>query len=145
MPERVIEKPPSAELRADQRDEDSLPPYAVLDGILERLIEGDQSVAEVVAAGFERETVQKVERLIYLVGVQAVPVGAGGAADQQGLLARPAVSDREPLAGPDLTRRLARSRYSVVRAMVNGAFLDAHIMHNPCTRRMPGRARGPEG
>jgi NAD+ synthase len=66
MPERVIEKPPSAELRADQRDEDSLPPYAVLDGILERLIEGDQSVAEVVAAGFERETVKKVERLIYL-------------------------------------------------------------------------------
>ena len=66
MPDRVIEKPPSAELRADQKDEDSLPPYAVLDGILERLIEGDQSVAEVVAAGFERETVKKVERLIYL-------------------------------------------------------------------------------
>jgi NAD+ synthase len=66
MPERVIEKPPSAELRADQRDEDSLPPYEVLDGILERLIEGDQSVAEVVAAGFARDTVKKVERLIYL-------------------------------------------------------------------------------
>ena len=66
MPVRVIEKPPSAELRADQKDEDSLPPYEVLDGILERLIEGDQSVAEVVAAGYERETVKKVERLIYL-------------------------------------------------------------------------------
>ena len=65
MPGRVIDKPPSAELRADQKDEDSLPPYQVLDGILERLIEGDQSVAEVVAAGFERETVKKVERLIY--------------------------------------------------------------------------------
>ncbi len=66
MPGRVIDKPPSAELRADQKDEDSLPPYEVLDGILERLIEGDQSVAEVVAAGYERETVRKVERLIYL-------------------------------------------------------------------------------
>jgi NAD+ synthase len=66
IPERVIEKPPSAELRADQRDEDSLPPYAVLDAILERLIEDDRSVAEVVAAGFDRETVKKVERLIYL-------------------------------------------------------------------------------
>jgi NAD+ synthase len=51
VPPRVIDKPPSAELRADQRDEDSLPPYEVLDAILERLIEGDQSVAEVVAAG----------------------------------------------------------------------------------------------
>ena len=66
MPVRVIDKPPSAELRADQKDEDSLPPYPVLDAILERLIEGDQSVAEVVAAGFDRDTVKKVERLVYL-------------------------------------------------------------------------------
>ena len=66
MPVRVIDKPPSAELRADQKDEDSLPPYEILDGILERLIEGDQSVAEVVAAGYDRATVKKVERLIYL-------------------------------------------------------------------------------
>jgi NAD+ synthase len=66
IPERVIDKPPSAELRADQKDEDSLPPYPVLDAILERLIEDDRSVADVVAAGFDRETVRKVERLIYL-------------------------------------------------------------------------------
>lgn len=66
MPPRVIDKPPSAELRPDQKDEDSLPPYAVLDAILERLIEGDQSVAEVVAAGFERDVVKRVEKLIYL-------------------------------------------------------------------------------
>jgi NAD+ synthase len=65
IPERVIEKAPSAELRPDQKDEDSLPPYAVLDAILERLIEGDQSVAEVVAAGFDRAVVKKVESLIY--------------------------------------------------------------------------------
>ena len=65
IPPRVIEKPPSAELRDNQKDEDSLPPYPVLDAILERLIERDQSVAEVVAAGFERETVKKVEGLLY--------------------------------------------------------------------------------
>jgi NAD+ synthase len=65
IPPRVIDKPPSAELRADQRDEDSLPPYAILDAMLEMLIEGDRSVAEVVAAGHDRETVKRVEALIY--------------------------------------------------------------------------------
>lgn len=63
---RIIDKPPSAELRHDQTDQDSLPPYAVLDAILERLIEGDQSVTEVVAAGFDRATVKRVEHLIYI-------------------------------------------------------------------------------
>jgi NAD+ synthase len=66
IPPRVIEKPPSAELRPDQTDQDSLPPYEVLDAILERLVEADQSVAEVVAAGFARETVKRVEHLLYL-------------------------------------------------------------------------------
>ena len=66
IPTRVIDKPPTAELRANQKDEDSLPPYPVLDAILERLIEGDASVADIVAEGFDRETVKKVERLIYL-------------------------------------------------------------------------------
>jgi len=65
IPERVIDKPPSAELRPNQKDEDSLPPYPVLDAILERLVEGDQSVAEVVAAGFDRAVVKKVEALLY--------------------------------------------------------------------------------
>ena len=66
IPARVIDKPPSAELRADQKDEDSLPPYAVLDAILERLVDRDQSVAELVAAGFDHDVVKKVERLVYL-------------------------------------------------------------------------------
>ncbi len=64
--QRVIDKAPSAELRADQKDEDSLPPYPVLDAILERLIEGDMSVAEIVAEGFDRATVKKVEHLVYI-------------------------------------------------------------------------------
>jgi len=66
IPDRVIEKPPSAELRENQKDEDSLPPYAVLDAILERLVEDQLSTAEVVAAGFDAETVQKVQRLVYI-------------------------------------------------------------------------------
>jgi NAD+ synthase len=66
MPPRVIDKPPTAELREDQRDEDSLPPYPVLDEILRGLVEREESVAEVVAAGHDRETVKHVERLVYL-------------------------------------------------------------------------------
>ena len=64
IPPAVIARPPSAELRADQRDEDSLPPYEVLDAILERLIEGEQSGAEIIAAGFEEATVERVLRLV---------------------------------------------------------------------------------
>lgn len=66
IPEQVIDKPPSAELREDQRDDDSLPPYDVLDAVLERLIDEDQSVAEVVAAGFDRAVVKRIEHLIYV-------------------------------------------------------------------------------
>ncbi|MBY6050076.1 NAD+ synthase [Vannielia litorea] len=66
IPPRVIDKPPSAELREDQKDEDSLPPYEVLDRILEMLVDEEAAVAEVVAEGFDREVVKKVERLIYL-------------------------------------------------------------------------------
>ena len=66
IPPNVIDKPPSAELREDQKDSDSLPPYEELDAILERLIDKDESVAEVVAAGFDRATVKRVEHLIYI-------------------------------------------------------------------------------
>ena len=64
MPERVITKPPSAELRPDQKDQDSLPPYEVLDAILEGLIEGEKSVDAVVAEGFDRPTVLRVWKLL---------------------------------------------------------------------------------
>jgi NAD+ synthase len=66
MPERVITKPPSAELRDDQKDEDSLPPYEVLDPILYGLVEQEKSVDQLVAAGFERDTVSRIERLLYV-------------------------------------------------------------------------------
>ncbi|MFT3689530.1 NAD+ synthase [Paenirhodobacter sp.] len=66
IPVTIIDKPPSAELRDNQKDEDSLPPYEVLDDILERLVEGDQSVAEIVAAGHDRAVVKRVEHLLYI-------------------------------------------------------------------------------
>jgi NAD+ synthase len=66
IPPRVIDKPPSAELREDQRDEDSLPPYPVLDRILEMLVDRDRPVEDIVAEGFDPATVRKVERLVYL-------------------------------------------------------------------------------
>lgn len=65
IPERVISKPPTAELRSGQKDSDSLPPYDVLDPILEMLIDEDLSVGEVVEKGFDREMVRRVESLIY--------------------------------------------------------------------------------
>jgi NAD+ synthase len=64
MPERVIAKPPSAELRPDQKDEDSLPPYDVLDAMLERMIEGEQSLQEIIDAGFAEDTVRRIWRLL---------------------------------------------------------------------------------
>jgi NAD+ synthase (glutamine-hydrolysing) len=64
IPERIITRPPSAELRPDQKDQDSLPPYEVLDEIVSRFMENDQSSDEIIAAGFAREDVEKVTRLI---------------------------------------------------------------------------------
>jgi NAD+ synthase len=64
IPENILVRPPTAELRENQKDEDSLPPYAVLDPILERLIEGEEPVAAIVAAGFDRDTVMRVERMV---------------------------------------------------------------------------------
>jgi len=66
IPENVIVRPPTAELRENQKDEDSLPPYHVLDAILERLVENEDSIAKIVDAGFDRETVMRVERLLHI-------------------------------------------------------------------------------
>ncbi|MFM9978396.1 MAG: NAD+ synthase [Sphingomonadaceae bacterium] len=66
MPERVITKPPSAELRPDQRDDDSLPPYDILDPILLGLVEEELSVDQVVARGFDRSVVARIEKLLYI-------------------------------------------------------------------------------
>ena len=64
MPERVITKPPSAELKPGQTDQDSLPPYEVLDAILQGLVEGEQSVDAMAARGFDRNLVLRVWKML---------------------------------------------------------------------------------
>jgi NAD+ synthase (glutamine-hydrolysing) len=66
IPERIITRPPSAELRLDQKDQDSLPAYEVLDAIIQRYMENDEGVEALIADGFERADVEKVTRLIKL-------------------------------------------------------------------------------
>jgi len=66
IPENILTRPPTAELRPDQKDEDSLPPYTVLDPILERLVEREEPIAAIIDAGFDRETVVRVERMLNL-------------------------------------------------------------------------------
>jgi NAD+ synthase len=66
IPDNIITKPPSAELRPDQKDSDSLPDYPVLDKMLHALVEEERSVDDVVAQGFDRDTVVRIERLLYL-------------------------------------------------------------------------------
>ena len=64
IPQSTIEKAPSAELKPDQRDQDSLPPYDILDGILELYVEENLSLAAIVERGFERQVVDELVRLI---------------------------------------------------------------------------------
>jgi NAD+ synthase (glutamine-hydrolysing) len=86
IPERIITRPPSAELRADQVDQDSLPPYDVLDAILEAYVEHNRAPAQIVAQGFPANDVRKVVRLIKIneykrrqaaVGIRITPRGFG--------------------------------------------------------------------
>jgi NAD+ synthetase len=86
IPERIITRPPSAELRADQVDQDSLPPYDILDAILECYVEHDRAPADIVALGFRSDDVRKVIRLIKIseykrrqaaVGIRITPRGFG--------------------------------------------------------------------
>jgi NAD+ synthase (glutamine-hydrolysing) len=86
IPQRIIERAPSAELRPNQVDQDSLPPYDALDAIVERYVEQDQSVADIVAAGFKREDVDRIVKLVHIneykrrqapVGIRVTPRGFG--------------------------------------------------------------------
>jgi NAD+ synthase (glutamine-hydrolysing) len=86
IPERILTRPPSAELRPDQTDQDSLPEYDVLDGIIEAYVERDLSPGEIVAAGFDAAAVEQTVRLIRLaeykrrqspVGIRVTPRGFG--------------------------------------------------------------------
>jgi NAD+ synthase (glutamine-hydrolysing) len=79
IPKRVLERAPTAELRPDQKDEDSLPPYAILDPILKAYVEEDRALEDIAAMGFDRET---VARVIALVDRSEYKRAAGAAGDQ---------------------------------------------------------------
>ena len=64
IPQRVIDRPPSAELRPDQKDEDSLPPYDVLDAVLALYVESDQTVEEITASGYDKDVVRRIASMI---------------------------------------------------------------------------------
>ena len=64
IPDRIITRPPSAELRPDQTDQDNLPEYEVIDAIIERYMEQNETVAEVIAAGYSKAAVEQIVRLI---------------------------------------------------------------------------------
>jgi len=66
IPQSTIDKPPSAELRPDQKDSDSLPPYELFDSILQHYVEGDLGVAEIVEKGFDADLVARVARMVDL-------------------------------------------------------------------------------
>ena len=104
IPETVLEKAPSAELRPDQKDSDSLPEYEVLDPIIEGYVEDDLSIAELEAAGFDSDTGAARRPAGGPQRVQAAPGAARGAGVARRRSARIAVS-RSPTAGPASRRR----------------------------------------
>jgi NAD+ synthase len=75
--QNVLTRAPSAELRENQTDQDTLPPYEVLDQILERLVEREESTASIIAAGFDSEIVTKIERMLYLAEYKRRQAGPG--------------------------------------------------------------------
>jgi NAD+ synthetase len=86
IPQRVIDRPPSAELRANQTDQDTLPPYSVLDAIMEAYVEDDLAPLEIIDKGFARADVEKVVRMVRMseykrrqapIGVRITPRGFG--------------------------------------------------------------------
>ena len=97
IPENIIVKPPTAELRENQKDQDSLPPYDMLDQILERLVEREEPVATIVAAGFDRDIVLKVEPPARPRRIQAAAGGARRQGDVEEFRPRPPLSDRQSL------------------------------------------------
>ena len=97
VPDSVIEKPPSAELRPDQRDEDSLPPYDVLDSILKAYVEDDKTYSEILALGYDEATVQRVDSPCRWKRVQTSPVASRHQDNASQLRARPPHADCKPV------------------------------------------------
>lgn len=120
IPPDIITRPPTAELRENQADQDSLPPYDVLDAILERLVEREEPLDRIIAAGFERETVTRIDHLLNVAEYkrrQAAP-GVKVTARNFGRDRRYPITNRfrdrgEPLPAPDETLVSNGSRASL--------------------------------
>ncbi len=105
--EHVITKPPTAELRENQKDQDSLPPYDMLDAILERLVEREEPIADIVAAGFDRDLVHARRPHAQSRRIQAPAGGARREGHAAQFRPRPPLSDRQ---------QVPRSRHAVAQA-----------------------------
>ena len=95
VPANILVKPPSAELRENQKDQDLLPPYEELDAILEGLVEKEMRVSDIVAAGYDLETVKKIERLLYLAEYKRRQSAPGVKVTQKEFRPGQALSDPE--------------------------------------------------
>ncbi len=109
IPDSVLERPPSAELRPDQRDEDSLPPYELLDRILEAYVERDQGRDDIVGAGLPEDVVDEVLAHGRPRRVQAPPGAAGDQDHPEGVRPRPPAADHQPVRRLSSPQRASRS------------------------------------
>ena len=152
VPLNILVKPPSAELRENQKDEDSLPPYPVLDGILHGLVEKEMRVADIVAEGYDPETVRRVERHALSGGIQAPPVSARGQSGTEEFRPRPALPHREPLPRPrprgakagrfDRAAEIHRDERTVRRV---GAAAAGHVAARPAPLTPVAALKSPAG
>ena len=146
IPVSIIDRPPSAELRADQRDEDSLPPYPKLDRVLEAYVELDRSRDELAEDGFEPEIVERAIATDRPRRVQAPPGAAGREAAPEGVRPRPAHADHEPLAR--LAARFARTAprigtVSVRVRLIQPTTTSVGRVRSGCPSRISRWRRGP--
>ncbi len=150
IPDNILTRAPTAELRENQTDQDSLPPYDVLDRILERLIEREEPIAKIVADGFDRETVTKVERMLNLAEYkrrQAAP-GVKVTLKNFGRDRRYPIVNRfrdsgEPLPAPD--RSLLRDTREGKGAAQERKRCTKHPRVSLCQPRSSARCRGRTG
>ena len=123
----IIVRPPTAELRENQTDQDLLPPYEILDAILERLVEREEPLASIIADGFDRETVARIDRLLNIAEYKRRQAAPGVKVTREEFWPRPPLSHHQPL-----------SRY---RQGVAGAGRDPGDARQPARRRRRSTAR----
>ena len=130
IPVNIITRPPTAELRENQTDQDSLPPYDMLDAILERLVEREEPLASIIAAGFDRDVVTRIDRLLNIAEYKRRQAAPGVKVTREEFRPRPPLSDHQPLSRstasrcPSPTKSWSRARAARRRKRSTGsAFL----------------------